>query len=150
MAFSLGRDPRSLSCLPSSSRPLALASQHWSNQVMMCLPWWRLKSFHMSHSSLRDRDRAILDSFMISVSSLSHSDCSTTVIHSFSLVCNCFSVVWLLCTCMSQTEAYLVCMGENPYITESNSALFIKIHWVFSGGRNKIISSFSSNVLCLE
>ncbi|KAK4818104.1 hypothetical protein QYF61_005907 [Mycteria americana] len=39
------------------SRLLAPLSQHRSSQVTMCLPQRWLESFHMSHSSLRDRDR---------------------------------------------------------------------------------------------
>jgi len=56
----LARDPSCLASLPSHSKLLALLSQHRSSQVTMCSPGWRLKSFRMSGSSLRDRDRVMI------------------------------------------------------------------------------------------
>jgi len=60
MPPSLARDPSCLASLPSNSKLLAQLSQHHSNQVAMCSPGWRLKSFHMSRSSPRDRDRVMI------------------------------------------------------------------------------------------
>jgi len=56
----LARDPSCLASLPSHSKLLAPLSQHCSSQVTMCSPGWRLKSFCMSGSSLRDRDRVMI------------------------------------------------------------------------------------------
>jgi len=59
MPLSLERDPSCLAFLPSNSRLLAPLSQHQSSQVIMCSPGLWLKSFHISHSSLRDRDQVV-------------------------------------------------------------------------------------------
>jgi len=60
MPPSLARDPSCLASLPSNSKLLAPLSQHHSSQVAMCSPGWWLKSFRMSHSSPRDRDRVMI------------------------------------------------------------------------------------------
>jgi len=60
MPPSLARDPSCLASLPSNYKLLAPLSQHHSSQVTMCSPGWRLKSFRMSRSSLRDRDRVMI------------------------------------------------------------------------------------------
>jgi len=60
MPPSLARDPSSLTSLPSYSKLLAPLSQHCSSQVTMCSPGWQLKSFRMSGSSPRDRDRVMI------------------------------------------------------------------------------------------
>lgn len=66
---SLERDPSCLASLPSNSRLLPSLWQNQSGQVTMCSPGWGLKSFCISHSSLRDQDRVVSYSFMSSVSS---------------------------------------------------------------------------------
>ena len=71
MPPSLERDPSCLASLPSNSRLLAPLSQHRSSQVTICSPGRRLKSFRISRSSLRDRDRVVTASFMSSSSSSS-------------------------------------------------------------------------------
>ncbi|KAK4806860.1 hypothetical protein QYF61_012581, partial [Mycteria americana] len=47
----------SKAAIRKAHRHLALLSQHWSSQVTMCSPGRWLKSFRISRSSLRDRDR---------------------------------------------------------------------------------------------
>ncbi|KAK4811340.1 hypothetical protein QYF61_024476 [Mycteria americana] len=51
----------SKAAIPKAHRLLAPLSQHRSSQVTMCSPGRRLKSFRISHSSLRDRDRSCLE-----------------------------------------------------------------------------------------
>jgi len=73
MPPSLASDPSCLASLPSNSKLLALLSQHRSSQVTTCSPGWRLKSFRMSRSSIRDRDRAMISvSFSRPAMTLAH------------------------------------------------------------------------------
>lgn len=60
MPPTLDREPRCLASLPSHSKLPALLSQHRSSQVAMCSPGQQLKSFHISHTSLRDGDSVII------------------------------------------------------------------------------------------
>jgi len=60
---SLSRDPSCLAAPPSNSKLLAPLCQHGSNQVPMHSPELRLKSFHVSHSSHRDRDQVTISGF---------------------------------------------------------------------------------------
>jgi len=101
-APSLARDPSFLASLPSNSKMLALLSQHRSSQVTMCSPGWWLKSFRMSRSSTRDRDR-----LMISVSISRDDPCSlSSLLERSALFASFFSFTgatatgtgWLLCS----------------------------------------------------
>lgn len=57
---SLENDHSCLASLPFHSTPPVPLSQHQSSQVIICLPRWWLKSFCISHSSLRDRNQVPL------------------------------------------------------------------------------------------
>lgn len=66
------KDPNCLASMPSISRLLASLSQHQSIQVAMHSTGRWLTSFHMSHSSLRDRGCVVTASFMNSAFPFSH------------------------------------------------------------------------------
>lgn len=64
MTPSLERDPSCLAFIPAKTRLLVSLFQHWSSQVTIWSPGWRLRSFHMSRSSPTVRGQTVFVPFM--------------------------------------------------------------------------------------